>query len=273
VCIAQVLAPSVLPQANGTGQVAHLTDESRQDVAGYMKGAEPNYLLILPPYPVLGSHADKMDVANFKEMQVPDGSARWKLAEADEEMTYARFGGILGVDLDVKHSPIVVHLLDRMERDVMDTAFQAKSFFNRPRPFQRFQVAHVCGADSPPIPETNPQGGSSYPSGHAAFGWALALTLAEIAPDQAQAILTRGREYAESRVICGVHFPSDVVGGEIVATAVVERLHANADFEHDLACAKEEVHVATNSGTTVDSDCSPMEKRIRELQDGEEPAK
>ena len=51
---------------------------------------------------------------------MPDQSARWKLAKADDQMTYARFSGVLGVDLDPARLPIVIHLLNRMEREVLD---------------------------------------------------------------------------------------------------------------------------------------------------------
>ena len=161
----------------------HVESRDPKRAVGYLSDAEPNYLLLLPPYPALDSKQDKIDVATFRQMQVSDSSARWRLAEADDRMTYARFSGALGIDLDAGKLPIVVHLLNRMERDALDTAFAAKSHFNRPRPFQRFAVAHVCGADTPPKPEAHPNGGSSassYPSGHSAFGWSAALTLAEI---------------------------------------------------------------------------------------------
>jgi acid phosphatase (class A) len=221
--------------------------------------------LLLPPYPALNTKQDKIDVATFRQMQVSDQSARWKLAEADDQMNYARFSDVLGVDLDAARLPIVMHLLKRMERDVLDTAFDAKDYFNRPRPYQRFAVAHVCGADAPPKPEPHPKGGfsaSSYPSGHAAFGWGLALTLAEVAPDHAQAILSRGREYDESRVVCAVHFPSDVAAGEIVATAVVERLHTVPEFTRDLACAKQEYRAAVRPDAQANSECKALEKKL-----------
>ncbi len=206
-----------------TPGVAHVESGASKRAEGYLHGSEPNFLLLLPPYPVLDSSQDGVDVATFRQMQVGDQALRWKLAQADTQMTYTRFAEPLGIDLDPAKLPIVMHLLSRMERDVLDTAFEAKDHFNRPRPFQRFAVAHVCGANAPPQPEAPPTKGSSYPSGHTAFGWGLALTLAEIVPDDAQAILTRGREYGESRVVCAVHYPSDVAAGQLVATAVVER--------------------------------------------------
>jgi acid phosphatase (class A) len=82
---------------------------------------------------------------------------------------------------------------------------------------------------------------SSYPSGHSTLGYAWALALAELAPQRADAILLRGREYGDSRVICGVHFPSDVDAGRVLAAGVVARLHADADFRRALDAARREL--------------------------------
>jgi acid phosphatase (class A) len=109
-------------------------------------------------------------------------------------------------------------------------------------------MEHVCGADKAPAPEIPLKGGSSYPSGHTSFGWAAALILAEVASEQGQALLTRGREYGESRIVCAVHYPSDIAGGQLIATAVVARLHADPEFNKDLDCAQQEHAAALKSG-------------------------
>ncbi len=248
-----------------TPTTAHVASQPPTHAVGYLHGSEPNFLLLLPPYPALGRMQDRIDVAVFRKMQVSEQTARWKLAQADDQMNYARFSKVLGVDLDAARLPIVMHLLKRMERDVLDTTFDAKPYFDRPRPYQRFAVEHVCGADRPPKPELDPKGGSSassYPSGHSAFGWGLALTLAEVAPERAQAILSRGREYGESRVVCAVHYPSDVAAGQVIATAVVERLHAVPEFARDLACAKQEYQAAVQPDSQVNSECKVLEREL-----------
>jgi acid phosphatase (class A) len=195
-------------------------------------------------------------------MQAADETPRWKLAQSDAQMTYTRFAEPLGISLDPAKLPIVMHLPSRMERDVLDTAFEAKGYFNRPRPFQRFAVTHVCGSNTPPQPEAHPTKGSSYPSGHMVFGWGLALTLAEIAPDDAQAILVRGREYGESRIVCGVHYPSDVAAGQVIATAVVERLHSVPEFSRDLACVRQEYRSSVHPDSPITSECRALEKEL-----------
>jgi acid phosphatase (class A) len=255
-------AQTMSPEPAKSPGIAHVESGAPKRAEGYLHGSEPNFLLLLPPYPVLDSSQDAVDVATFRQMQVGDQTSRWKQAQADAQMTYARFAEPLVIDLDLAKLPIVMHLLSRMERDVLDTTFEAKDYFNRPRPFQRFQMEHVCGAKKAPVPESPLSGGSSYPSGHTSFGWGLALTLAEIAPDHAQAILVRGREYGESRVVCAVHYPSDVAAGQLIATAVVERLHSVPEFSRDLACAKQEYHASIHQDAAVSTECKTLEKEL-----------
>jgi acid phosphatase (class A) len=166
---------------------------------------------------------------------------RFRSAELDDELLYPRFEIAFGQSLDRKTSPSLIRLLNRALRDVSRTTFEAKDHFHRPRPFQRFQLQHLCGGEQPPKPEPHPTSGSSYPSGHSAYGWAVAMILARIAPDRAEELLARAAEYAESRVVCGVHFPSDVAAGQVAAAAVVSRLDTSASFLADLARARAEV--------------------------------
>ena len=87
----------------------------------------------------------------------------------------------------------------------------------------------------------------SYPSGHTAIGWAWALILAEVFPEQSDAILERGKQFGISRNICNVHWHSDVVTGRMMGAAAVAMLHSNTDFMIDLEAAKKEVKALNSS--------------------------
>ena len=68
-------------------------------------------------------------------------------------------------------------------------------------------------ATTDPMPsheEDGLRGEGSYPSGHSLRGWTISLLLAQIAPERADAIFTRGWDYCNSRVIVGAHWQSDV---------------------------------------------------------------
>jgi acid phosphatase (class A) len=169
---------------------------------------------------------------------------RLATAEQDDAFVYARFSLALGVPLDRATLPLTVALLNRSLRDVSDPVFAAKDYFHRPRPYQRLQLQHVCDQATPPKPEDHPTTGTSYPSGHSAYGWMVALVLSQVAPSRAPELLQRAQDYAESRVICGVHFESDVAAGRVVAVATVTRLESDPGFQAALTAARAEVQTA-----------------------------
>ncbi len=65
--------------------------------------------------------------------------------------------------------------------------------------------------------------------------------MAELAPDRATPVLARARAYGESRLVCGVHNQSAVVGGQITAASTLAAVHAVPAFQADLAAAREEL--------------------------------
>ncbi len=67
------------------------------------------------------------------------------------------------------------------------------------------------------------------------------MILVRVVPDRAPALMARAAEYAESRLVCGVHFPSDIYAGQTVAAAVVSRLDASPEFRSDLDRARAEI--------------------------------
>ena len=123
-----------------------------------------------------------------------------------------------------------------MQEDAGDLSTRsAKNYYMRMRPFMLFgEQSLTPGAEK--WLATN----GSYPSGHTAIGWATALVLAEINIDRQNEILKRGFEFGQSRVICGVHYQSDVDAGRVVASGLVARLHADEGFCTQLAKAKKE---------------------------------
>ena len=58
--------------------------------------------------------------------------------------------------------------------------------------------------------------GGSYPSGHTASAYLSGITLATLLPELAPSILARTSEAANNRIVLGVHYPLDVIGGRMV---------------------------------------------------------
>jgi acid phosphatase (class A) len=127
----------------------------------------------------------------------------------------------------------------------------AKDHYKRARPFV-LNKHPICTPDD----EKELMKSSSYPSGHAAVGWAWALILTEISPAQTDAILARGRTFGESRVVCNVHWQSDVTEGAFIGAGTVARLHADAAFLADLEAAKAELTAVRLKGLKPRRDCA-----------------
>jgi len=117
--------------------------------------------------------------------------------------------------------------LDKVEKQLTD----AKDTFNRKRPFEITKKTKLFV----PIEST-----PSYPSGHSTRATLWALVLAQIFPDQKDALMARARQVGDDRVLGGVHFPSDVEAGRKLAAAIADQMLTDPDFQSQLAAAKTE---------------------------------
>jgi acid phosphatase (class A) len=231
---------------------------------GYLgRDGIPDHLLFLPPPPAEDSALGTADVALFHATRALENTARWRLAASDAEIgrekTLRDFACALGVDLTSAETPALARLLARASADLVLLVGAAKDHYQRPRPFLTEQ-GPVCVGYSEEFAKSG-----SYPSGHAASGWMHALLFAEVDADSTAAILARGRAFGESRVVCGMHYLTDVDAGRTAASALVAALHGNAEFEADLAAARAEVAAleAAAAATPDSATCAVEQAELR----------
>jgi acid phosphatase (class A) len=214
---------------------------------GYLLKEEiPNSLKLVPPPPEEGSAAFQLDqeiAAKYVSLEDED---RKDQAAKDAVLSFPEAAEAFNIAIDIKISekttPHLYMILRRTLADAGLSTYSAKNHYQRARPFMVNNTL-VCT----PKDEALLRKDGSYPSGHTAIGWAWALILAEVFPEQADAILERGKEFGISRNVCNAHWHSDVVYGRMMGAAAVAMLHSNADFMIDLKAAKEEVKRLNNS--------------------------
>ena len=231
-------------------------------LAGYLQpDSFPNSLALLPPPPADGSAAFALDKEVSRKALALRGSPRWELAIEDANLKFPEAAGTfscaLGIPITEQHTPHVYMLLRRTLTDAGLSTYAAKNKYQRKRPFV-VNKEPTCTPDE----EKHLMKDGSYPSGHTALGWAWALILTEIAPDRADAILARGRAFGESRVVCNVHWHSDVVEGRFMGAAAVARLHADPAFRNAMDAAKAEYAAVRAKGLKPSRDCDAEAKAL-----------
>lgn len=170
----------------------------------------------------------------------PWSAERRAQAVADNEIDpFAAFDSVLGENFTAANFPATVALLTRTARAAGLAGEPVKQRYRRLRPFVSDSSITPCIAVDDRF-----RASFSYPSGHAALGFGWALVLAELVPARADAIIDRGRDFTVSRVVCGVHYPSDIDAGRIVAAAAVARLHNDPDFQREFTAARAELAAA-----------------------------
>ena len=216
-----------------------------QAPAGYLTSGDLDGTALLGPPPAAGTARALADAARYAGTRSLAGTPRFALAARDDDLragTLQRFSCAVGITLSPGATPRTLRMLAAVERDVRTVGQPAKDHYGRRRPALD-NDAPLCVPRAPWM-EKN----ASYPSGHAMIGWSWALILAEIVPARANVILRSGKAYGDSRVICGVHYESDVEAGRLLAAAMVARLHAKAQFLGDEAAARTELRRAGRFG-------------------------
>jgi acid phosphatase (class A) len=246
-------APAVVAQSSSAPTSAAASAASggppRPQVAGYLGDGVPDHSVFLPPPPAAGSQIAVGDVALFAATRALESSPRWQLAANDDQVSQKAmlrdFSCSVGLDLAAADTPALARLLARSSADAARIFVAAKDVYQRPRPFLS-ETGPVCITPS----ETFAKSGS-YPSAHATVGWLYALLLAELDPEHAAKISARGRAYGESRVVCGVHYLSDVEAGWLTAATLVAALHGTQEFDTDVAAARTELTALRRAGATA----------------------
>jgi acid phosphatase (class A) len=204
---------------------------------------------VIQPAPQPGEVRYEADREIFRRTRTLAGSQRWNRATSDVSEKPADmlgdFSCAAGRTLTPANAPKLTQLLVNASNDTATVNNEAKQYFHRARPFT-IDKGPICQ------PASEVANSFDYPSGHTTRGWTWALVLARLLPDRAAQILARGREYGESRIVCGVHNASAVEAGRLSATVTMAAIEGDPRFLSDLKAARMELS-RLNHGVTPDA--------------------
>jgi acid phosphatase (class A) len=201
--------------------------------AYYIDPAVLNLTALIPSPPAVGSEANKAELEVLHQIEKTRTAAQVEAAKADEaqEDMFA-YKTVLGAGFTAEALPLTAALGMHVRNEQSVAGAALKVVFARPRPYKTDKTLHpVCELTEAP---------NSYPSGHALTGYLEGLTLAEMVPEKREEILARADDYAHNRLVCGVHYPSDLEASRRVAYVVFGYMMATPKFQRDLAEAKAE---------------------------------
>lgn len=149
---------------------------------------------------------------------------REKAAIADQYQTLTAFlDGIDHAYVDNTHREVRL-LFREAQIELAIVLRSVNRLTNRTRPFAMWNKVRVK-----PCPGARPTG-TSFPAGHAATAALYAELLAAAAPELATRLEERVKSYDESRLVCGFHYPTDLVAGDKAGRAVAKALLADRAF-------------------------------------------
>lgn len=199
-----------------------------------------DYRAIVPPPPAEDSFQLRVDeecVLAFARERTPEQAA---LAKRYETLSvFLLLQPVLGDWATPEALPLTAKIFEQARRAGRPAIEGAKASWNRRRPYDRFP-----GRIEPAIAKPH---NTSYPSGHSADSAIYVAALTEILPEFAAAWQEQAARVRWSRLVGGAHYPSDVVAGQLLGTAIGREMLKSPRLKQDLDAVRAEIQAARNA--------------------------
>jgi acid phosphatase (class A) len=189
---------------------------------------------LLPPPPESASPEQSFDLAEVSLAHRARIAAEVTGSKGQKQGFLFSFAPAIGSFFQTNRFPKTEVLFQGVLKETDRVVDAGKDFWKRPRPY----LVDTNLLDDGEMEKFS----GSYPSGHSTRGTVFALLLAELFPDQRDAILSKGREIGLHRVVLGKHYPTDIYAGRVLAQAIVRQMRSSHAFRHDFNEAKAEIN-------------------------------
>jgi acid phosphatase (class A) len=203
----------------------------------YLPGATADFVAIFEAPPSPDSLATRRELDELLALQNTRTPAEVAAARADRKTEIQRFYVALGFSAGANPDlPLLHELAERVEDDTRPYVRAAKEKFRRLRPYEIEPRMEPC--------IDHVRGDLSYPSGHANYGYVMADLLREMVPERDRQLIARADEFARQRMVCGVHFASDIEAGRLGASWLMPKINGSAEYRKDANAAMAELRAA-----------------------------
>jgi acid phosphatase (class A) len=228
--LAMLLAASLTCSVAGA-HGAHTTDV-------YLTTAQvDSAMAILAPPSAPGSAEDLADRAATDRAFAQRSTADFNAALQEEKFDAFAFAPVVGPGFEADKLPHVAALFKEAEEETKQAVDTSKNHWKRLRPCP---PASACARD----PEEAKKKSYGYPSGHSSRAMVDAILLAQLFPQDADALMQHERDIGWRRVVKGVHTLQDIYAGRVFGQALATAMLTSPVMQHDLAAAAEELRAA-----------------------------
>lgn len=202
----------------------------------YITAADVDFSGLLPPPPTETSPAGRLDTQILLAQQKDMTPERMAAIQRDlDQSVYTVAGPVLGANFTKEKFPLAGPFFDKVVKDGGVGVGPIKQKYKKLRPFQFSKDVKT------PENIAKAAGGPTYPSGHSATGFEVALVMGMMVPEKREALYERGWDYSLHRMASGAAYQSDAEGGHIAATLAVNQMMKNPEFRADFEAVKAEV--------------------------------
>ena len=197
----------------------------------FLKAGSPSAAEVLSPPPLLNSAEQSAEMDEVRAVYHAASDADKQAAYDEKKFSVFNFTAAVGPFFIATNLPKTAAFFQKVQLDAETVTDLGKDFFQRPRPFTT---------------DTNLANGKleksfSYPSGHSTEAMTLALVLADMIPEQHDAIIAHARLMGWHRVQIARHYPADIFSGRTLAQAVAKQLKSSEEFAIEFTEVKQEI--------------------------------
>jgi acid phosphatase (class A) len=200
----------------------------------YLTPGKPDAVTLLAPPPLIDSAEQSADMDEVRTVYHAAGSNDIAAAYSEKKFTVFNFTAAVGAFFVETNLPKTAAFFAKVQTDAETVTDLGKDYFHRPRPF----------VTDPSLSNGKLEKSFSYPSGHSTESMVLALVLADLLPDQRDAIIAHARTMGWHRVQIARHYPTDIYAGRVLAQAIVKQMKKDDDYRKDFAKVKMEIEAA-----------------------------